>query len=300
MIDYYYIFPLASAIFFVLASLCWKKALEDEGAFTRIFFLSNLIMACCVSSLLFFNEEMPDWDYVHIPLSSGVFAFLGSVMAFLALRYGDVSVITPLMGSKAIFVAILVFLFLDEAVPGMWWMAAILAALAVWLLGQGHLPGRRQRSALTATISLLSALFFAFCDMFAQQGAANFGTIPYLVMNSFMIAAGSVVVVPLFRAPLTALSRKTLLWTTLASFFSSIQYLLLYGVISEFGRATAMNILYSSRGVWSVVLVWLLSSCFGYQEGKKAGPQAMRKRLLGAFLLLVAIILVLIEDLGTA
>jgi NADH:ubiquinone oxidoreductase subunit 5 (subunit L)/multisubunit Na+/H+ antiporter MnhA subunit len=57
--------------------------------------------------------------------------------------------------------------------------------------------------------------------------------------------------------------------------------------------ATSVNILYSLRGLVSVTLVWLIGHWFNNEEQHLA-PQVFRFRLVGAALMLAAIVLVLV------
>ncbi len=68
--------------------------------------------------------------------------------------------------------------------------------------------------------------------------------------------------------------------------------LMAYCVVALKGAAWA-NLLYSSRGLWSVLMVWGFGSFFGNSEGE-AGREVMVRRLLGSALLLGAIGLVLL------
>ena len=65
-----------------------------------------------------------------------------------------------------------------------------------------------------------------------------------------------------------------------------------YCVVKLKGAAWA-NLLYSSRGVWSVLLVWQAGSLFGNTENE-IGRAGMIRRLAGAALMLVSIALVLL------
>ena len=47
------------------------------------------------------------------------------------------------------------------------------------------------------------------------------------------------------------------------------------------GEATAVNVVYSARGLWSVIAVWTLGHLFGNDE-RGHGAGVMRARLLGA------------------
>jgi hypothetical protein len=60
-----------------------------------------------------------------------------------------------------------------------------------------------------------------------------------------------------------------------------------------FGDATAVNIVYSARGLWSVAAVWLIGHWFSNEEQRLA-PAVLRSRFIGAGLMLAAISLVVL------
>jgi hypothetical protein len=59
--------------------------------------------------------------------------------------------------------------------------------------------------------------------------------------------------------------------------------------IGTFGHATVVNIVYSSRGMWSVVLVWLVGHWFQNTERAEQGHTIMATRFAGSGLILAAI-----------
>ena len=63
-----------------------------------------------------------------------------------------------------------------------------------------------------------------------------------------------------------------------------------YAII-VFRSATTTNIVYNSRGVWSVLLVWTVGHWFDNAE-RAQGHGVMGRRLAGLLLLLAAIFLV--------
>ena len=64
--------------------------------------------------------------------------------------------------------------------------------------------------------------------------------------------------------------------------------------VSTHGKATAINVVYSARGLWSVLAVWWLGHWFGNTE-RERGAQVLRCRLVGALLLMAAIVLVILK-----
>ena len=61
--------------------------------------------------------------------------------------------------------------------------------------------------------------------------------------------------------------------------------------VGLFGDATAMNVVYSARGVWSVAAVWLIGHWFANTEAELGG-NVFRYRLGGAALMTAAIVLI--------
>ena len=64
--------------------------------------------------------------------------------------------------------------------------------------------------------------------------------------------------------------------------------------ISIYGNATTANVLYSSRGLWSVVAVWAVGHWFSNRE-QHLGARVLVWRLLGAVLLMIALLIVLLS-----
>jgi hypothetical protein len=58
-----------------------------------------------------------------------------------------------------------------------------------------------------------------------------------------------------------------------------------------FGDATAVNIVYGTRGLWSVLLVWLAGRWLGSDEGSR-GATVLGGRLAGAALMTAAVVVV--------
>ena len=69
-----------------------------------------------------------------------------------------------------------------------------------------------------------------------------------------------------------------------------IQGISLISAISLFGEATRINVIYSVRGLWSVMAVWLVGHWFGNTE-KEMGVARFRFRTAGAVCMCLAIIL---------
>ena len=95
---------------------------------------------------------------------------------------------------------------------------------------------------------------------------------------------------PFFRGSLRDLSGSAWSWTLGGSFVLALQAGgVSWGIV--FIGATTTNVLYNSRGMWSVVLVWTVGHWFGNVE-RTRGRAVMLRRLAGSLLLLGAIALI--------
>ena len=63
--------------------------------------------------------------------------------------------------------------------------------------------------------------------------------------------------------------------------------------IAQFGDATRVNIVYSLRGLWGVLLTWALAKSLGLSDTLPTSS-VMLKRLAGAILIGVSIALALV------
>jgi drug/metabolite transporter (DMT)-like permease len=157
-------------------------------------------------------------------------------------------------------------------------------------------PGGRSRKNFLSTVlySLLCASSFALCDILIQKWAPSCGSGKFLAVMFIIIAAASLVFVPFFRLEPLSYSSNTWKWLGLGTLCIALQALGMGIALSYFGNATATNIIFSSRGIWSVLIVWRLGALFGNNE-REAGAKTMAARLAGSTLLFAAIALVIIK-----
>jgi hypothetical protein len=103
----------------------------------------------------------------------------------------------------------------------------------------------------------------------------------------------SFALVPLFPSTPGRLPRPAWRWLGVGGALFAVQALLFVSGIARFGGATASNVIYSSRGVWSLVGVALVGRWFHSSE-THLGASVLRWRLFGATLMFTGIVLVLV------
>lgn len=284
--------PLLAGFLYALGALFSKRGFIEGVGLTRTLFLGNLMMGLLIGPVGFLAGEQPDMRYWYAPLLCAFLFSLGQLFTFLAIRVGDISVMTPVMGTKVIMVALGAALFFQVPL-GIWqWVGAGLTTVAIFLLGFSGFG--KARGTLTAIVfALMGSTCYGFTDSMVAVWAAEFGELKFLSFMFLYLALFSYLLVPLFQAPLRAISRQAWPWVLASSFLLGFQALLMGLVLAYFQEATITNILYSSRGLWGLVLVAVAAAWFGVPEAR-LGRRLFLFRAAGAVLLTIAIMMVLL------
>jgi len=293
--------PLASGFGYVVAVLLVKRASAHGVGLWRTAFISNLAMGLCFTPLWALGGQPVDAARLWQPLLFAALFFVGQVFTFAALA-GDVSLATPVLGLKILFVAAASALLLTDAVRPAWWIAAALATAAVILLqwsprgASGLVPVKPADAAphprRVVLLAALAALAFALADVLVQRFTPAWGPGRFLPLAFGGVALLSFGLIPFFHAPLRTVPTAAWPWLLPGAVLLAVQASGMAWTMGNYGRATAANILYSTRGLWSVLAVGLLGGWLGTAGERKLPPGVFRRRLIGAVLMLAAIALV--------
>lgn len=283
--------PFAAGFVYALAALTTKRAIQEGAGITRILFVTHWIAFILLLPLLATGSEVIDWGRWWSPFITAVFEFIGAVLIIISIRTGAISIQTPLMGTKVLFVATFTLFLVPGPIPIQWWIGAFLTFFGVLTLG---LPDvlNRLASLKSMFFTLASAAFFALTDVLIEVESPKFGKSAFLLTFMFFLALFVLALVPFFTKDITKTPAKTWKWLFAAGFFTALQLVALIYTICFFGEATVVNILYASRGFWCILLIWFVGHWFGNAE-KNAGIKVMLRRFLGATLLFAAIVVIL-------
>lgn len=274
-----------------------KRATEQGAGPWRVVFITNWVLAAAFALLWLFPAEHPV-SVLHLAHAAlaGLLFFVGQVFTFLALSRGDVSVTTPVLGSKVIFVAFFTVLFGAAVVTPAMWSAVLLTAIATAMLGGGG--GKLQRDALLRSLlyGFSAASAFGLTDVLQQRWVKLWGFTHFAPTVFAVVALLSFGLIPFFRGRLRDLPAPSWRWALGGGAMLAVQAGGIAWSIVYIG-ATTTNVLYNSRGVWSVVLVWTIGHWFGNFE-RAHGRAIMLRRLGGSALLLVAIALIVRHPAG--
>jgi hypothetical protein len=138
---------------------------------------------------------------------------------------------------------------------------------------------------------------FALTDVLVQHWVPLFGFARFAPLMFAVPGVLSIVYVPRLLKKRVLLPdgdrRVTLRWLAVGVLLLALQCLGMYTSIGHFGSATITNILYGSRCLWSVILVWFLGSLAGGFPVASDHRIVMGCRFVGALLLFAAMALVL-------
>jgi drug/metabolite transporter (DMT)-like permease len=282
--------PLGSALGYAFAAIMLKRGTDGAGPW-RVNFLTNLVQATLFSLLWFIPVEHPASlvNVGHAVLSGAIF-FVGQIFTFLAISRGDVSVATPVLGSKVIFVAIFSAALATEAISGATWLAVLLTAVATALLGLGHPHANRSAIVRSLVYGFSAAAFYALTDITQQRWVHEWGFAHYAATLFLTVAVLSLTLIPVVRRDRRDVPAESWWWIIAGASVLAVQACGVAWSIVTIG-ATTTNVLYNSRGLWSVVLVWTIGHWFGNAE-RAHGGAVMVRRFAGSMLLLGAIVLI--------
>ena len=285
--------PLAAALLYAAAALCVKIALGRGVTTLDILFHSNLVLAAFFLPLAFFGHE--HWNATSLPwaLLAGLLFFLGQAGTFRSLQSGDVSIATPALAAKVVFVALLSLLVPGSRPDPDLWFAVFLTMTGMLLLHRGPATAA-SRPLPTLAWALFAAFSFAATDIVVQIGAPKAGFTLFMPVMFGTVAALSL---PLL---LPARRRRTgglrapgaVKWAAAGILLLGLQAVAMGTTIGLFGDATGANVVYSSRGLWSLLLLALVAHHLGVKDSVR-DRSTLLLRVLGSILIIAAVSLVL-------
>ena len=266
--------PLGCAVLYVLGMLMLKRASELGVGIWRATILANWTCALLFLPWWFWHGWAPvDWvDYWQPAVTALVF-FVAQVVV------------------KVIFVTCFSTLLLTDDIPWQWWVGAGLSASAVGLLNLGPAPKHRLVRQ-TILLALVGSLLFGLCDVLVQRWASAWGPGNFFPPYFVLVGIYSFGLLKFARGGLRGMSGKAWLWVLPGALLNALNNAGIGITLGVWGQATAVNIVYSSRGLFGVLFVWLAGHWFSNTE-REAGGGAFAARALGAVAMIAAIAMVL-------
>ena len=284
-------YPLLAALLYALGAMVLKRSSQLGVGLWRTTFVANLIVAGLFSLLWLFGGPQVKVEDLWQPGLIALCLFAGQISQFLALEKGDVSVAVPVFGLKVILVAFFTPLLTGDSVGPKLWIAALLSVLGITLLNRKEAGQPPRNLGITLIAGGVGSICFAVFDVLVQKWGPAWGAGHLLPCIFWINAVLSLGLIPFFSAPLRAVPTQAWPWLVGGSTLLGSQSIIFVSTLAIYGKATSANIIYSSRGLLSVAMVWLIGHWFANQE-QHLGPKVMRWRLAGALLMMSAIVLV--------
>ncbi len=291
------IIPLIASLVFVASLFCVQRAARPRadkkgaGAITVLFF-SNQTLALAFSFFWPFRESlggsMQPLSILWQPLLLALLFVFGLLFTFAAVRHGDISVATPVLGLKIFMVVLLLWVLGSEKLGISMWIAAAMAATGVGLI-QWTGRGRPRHVFITIVLALLASMFYAHFDVLIQSWAPAWGVSRILPITFWFVSIISLPMIPWVDWHQLK-DREILNWVALTSFLTMLQAFMIVGALAYFADAARINIVFATRGMWAVVLAWAIGRSTRINN-TEADATALRIRFLGASLLTLAVII---------
>jgi drug/metabolite transporter (DMT)-like permease len=287
-----YLLALLAGLIYAGGAIAGKKALELGCGQVRTVILSNLILSACFVPHLFISSGWPTLRELGIGSGLGSIFLLAQALLFRALRAGDASMVSPLMGVKSILVAFFLVLlgFSHEPIASSTWVAAGLTAVAVALIGW---PARNsgRTSAKGIILAIASAASFSLLDSMVPHFSHQTDPVRMLFCIFGSLGLLTLVLLPWREESIFRRSASGDTWAWRSGILIALQAVLMSTAIACYRVPTEVNIVYSSRGLWTILFVAWLGNRLCLIEGSLT-PWVKGRRLAGSILLGICILLI--------
>ena len=285
--------PLLASLLFVGALIFMKRAGEAGANSLTTLCISNLGSGIIFSVFWSLGGSFRGWSEIWQPAVIAALFVLGLTFTFAAIEKGDVSVATPIFGVKVVFVAFLVTMMGVQELPTSVWEAAIMATIGIGMI-QWTGRGKTHHVTFTVALSLAAALSYATFDVLVQRWAPAWGVGRFLPIVYWFVGLSSLPLLP--KLPWKKIKHRSILVPlTAGSLLISLQAICIVSTLAIYGDAARVNVVYSLRGLWGVVLAWAVAKRWGGAEANHS-RRTMVARLIGAIILAGAVALVVLSE----
>ncbi|HAD61951.1 MAG TPA: EamA/RhaT family transporter [Planctomycetaceae bacterium] len=277
-----------------------KQAIEKGASPWTGTFWANVWLGLIALTVCGVRQEFSPVELWGPAAATGALFVAGQLLTYLAFQFGDVSLATPIFGTKVLMVAALQPLVSGKHLSARVWVAGVLATIGVILIqrsGQRSETLSRRQVWLTIGLTLGAAFCLSLFDLFLERWGphddswAAWNHLAAVFAVAMLLSLGFLPKVDSPRRIRELKASRQLLGGT---GLMAIQAMSMVYSLSRFGDAARINIVYSLRGLWGVLLAWALASWLNNAEAKLS-RSVMLQRLGGAVLLTGALVLAATE-----
>ncbi len=291
----YLVFPFLASILFAIGLLFLKRATVAGANPWTVSLIANWWAALLFSGFWLLDSSPVQLGLLWQPALVGMLYVIGQIGTFSAISHGDVSIAAPLFGIKVLLVAILATALGGQSLPLSIWVAAVLATIGIAMV-QWTGTGKRSRIWYTIFSALAASLSFSIFDVLIQKfctsEGAGWSTGRFLPIMFWCVAVYSLIFLAGFQADRfrEPAVRRSLL---IGGLLIALQAICIVFTLSTFGDAPRVNVVYSMRGIWGVLLAWAAALIWGGSEADLS-RSAMSWRLGGATLITTSVVIAIV------
>jgi drug/metabolite transporter (DMT)-like permease len=293
--SYHLVFPLLASILFACGLLFLKRATIAGASPWTVSLVANLCAATLFSGFWFLDSEPVVTARLWQPALVAFFFICGQIGTFSAITHGDVSIAAPLFGVKVLLVAIMATLIGGQTLAPAIWAAATLATIGIGLV-QWTGSGKRLRIWYTILSALFASSSFSVFDVLVQKFCSSptavWSSGRFLPIMFWFVAGYSTLFLFGFQRDkfdIPAVRRSLMIGGMLIA----MQAICIVFTLSAFGDAPRVNVVYSMRGIWGVLMAWAAALIWGGSEADLT-PRTMVLRLGGAFLITISVVIAIL------
>lgn len=293
--SYHLLFPLAASVLFACGLLFLKRATIAGVNPWTVSLVANFWAATLFSAFWFLESEPVSPGLLWQPALVALFFISGQMGTFFAITHGDVSIAAPLFGIKVLLVAFMATLIGGQTLAPAIWIAATLATVGIALV-QWTGSGKRMRIWYTVLSAMAASTSFSIFDVLVQRFCSSpqaaWSTGRFLPIMFWFVASYTLLFLVGFQREKFAIPsiRRSLL---IGGFLIGMQAICIVFTLSAFGDAPRVNVVYSMRGIWGVLLAWGAALIWGGSEANLT-RKTMFFRLGGALLITISVVIAIL------
>ena len=254
-----------------------------------------MICVCWMSAAIFptllpVGGTMQPAAMVWQPAIVGGLFLIGQLFTFLSVARGDVSIAAPVLGVKVLMVPAASRIVVDDELSTRVWIAAAVTVAGIAFVQTRDASVRHSRIVASVSYALLAACSMTLFDLLIQRWAPHWGVGYFLPIAFAFAALFSLLFAPLADRPSDLRQLGVMKPLTVGAVLMSVQAIGMTVTLGLFGDATRVNIVYSLRGLWGVLLTWAVAH-FISSSGPALSHRTMVMRLIGAMLIGASVVI---------
>jgi drug/metabolite transporter (DMT)-like permease len=281
--------PFCSSVLVIFGLMYLKRAQEEGASAWTCMILLSWACAITFSPMALQGGNTQSWELLWQPATIGALFLCGQFFTFLAVKVGDVSIAAPVQGVKVLIVPALAVLFFDEPMRTTIWIASAIAMAGIVFVQITDHTIERSRIVYSILFALLAAFVMTLFDLFIQRWAPAWGAGYFLALAFACSAVMSLMFLPLADRPKKLAQAGIRGPLLIGCGLMAVQAIGMTVTLANWGDATRVNIVYSLRGLWGVILTWALSSRLKIAQDRPS-DKIMLMRLIGAVLIAISVV----------